>query len=46
MLKGRFNAGGGAVFDLPQVAIESGELKFQYPRRKTTKKPSKYGKPP
>ncbi len=31
-LKGRFNAGGGAVFDLPQVAIERGELKFQYPR--------------
>lgn len=29
-LKGRFNAGGGAVFDLPQVAIEGGELKFQY----------------
>jgi hypothetical protein len=32
VLKGRFNAGGGAVFDLPQVAIERGELKFQYPR--------------
>lgn len=30
-LKGRFNPGGGAVFDLPQVAIENGELKFQYP---------------
>jgi len=33
-LKGRFNAGGGAVFDLPQVAIERGELKFQYPQGK------------
>ena len=32
VLKGRFNAGGGAVFDLPQVAIENGELKFQYPQ--------------
>jgi len=32
VLKGRFNAGGGAVFDLPEVAIESGELRFQYPR--------------
>ena len=30
VLKGRFNAGGGAVFDLPQVTIERGELKFQY----------------
>jgi hypothetical protein len=30
-LKGRFNPGGGAVFDLPQVGIENGELKFQYP---------------
>jgi len=30
VLKGRFNAGGGAVFDLPQVMIERGELKFQY----------------
>jgi hypothetical protein len=30
-LKGRFNSGGGAVFDLPQVGIENGELKFQYP---------------
>jgi hypothetical protein len=30
-LKGRFNPGGGAVFDLPQVAIENGELTFQYP---------------
>lgn len=30
VLKGRFNAGGGAVFDLPQVAIENGELVFQY----------------
>lgn len=34
-LKGRFNPGGGAVFDLPQVTIEGGELKFQYPRGKT-----------
>ncbi len=33
-LKGRFNAGGGAVFDLPQVAIENGELSFGYPRGK------------
>jgi hypothetical protein len=32
VLKGRFNAGGGAVFDLPEVAIERGELRFQYPR--------------
>jgi hypothetical protein len=32
VLKGRFNAGGGAVFDLPQVTIEGGELKFQYPQ--------------
>jgi hypothetical protein len=32
VLKGRFNAGGGAVFDLPEVAIEGGELRFQYPR--------------
>jgi 3-keto-disaccharide hydrolase len=32
-LKGRFNSGGGAVFDLPQVGIENGELRFQYPRR-------------
>jgi hypothetical protein len=31
VLKGRFNAGGGAVFDLPQVTIVGGELKFQYP---------------
>jgi hypothetical protein len=30
-LKGRFNQGGGAVFNLPEVAIEKGELKFQYP---------------
>ncbi|MGA3167575.1 MAG: DUF1080 domain-containing protein [Terriglobia bacterium] len=30
-LKGRFNQGGGAVFNLPEVAIENGELKFQYP---------------
>jgi hypothetical protein len=33
-LKGRFNAGGGAVFDLPQVMIEKGELGFQYPQGK------------
>ncbi len=32
VLKGRFNPGGGAVFDLPEVAIESGELRFQYPQ--------------
>jgi hypothetical protein len=32
VLKGRFNPGGGAVFDLPEVAIEGGELRFQYPR--------------
>jgi len=35
-LKGRFNEGGGAVFDLPQVMIQKGELGFQYP----------HGKPP
>ncbi len=29
-LKGRFNSGGGAVFALPQVSIENGELRFQY----------------
>jgi hypothetical protein len=32
VLKGRFNPGGGAAFDLPEVAIESGELRFQYPQ--------------
>jgi len=32
VLKGRFNPGGGAVFDLPEVAIEKDELTFQYPR--------------
>jgi hypothetical protein len=32
VLKGRFNAGGGAVFDLPKVAIDKGELTFQYPQ--------------
>jgi hypothetical protein len=32
VLKGRFNAGGGGVFDLPQVTIERGELTFQYPQ--------------
>lgn len=30
VLKGRFNAGAGAVFDLPQVAVQNGELTFQY----------------
>jgi hypothetical protein len=35
VLKGRFNQGGGAVFNLPQVAIEKGELKFQYPDDQT-----------
>ncbi len=30
-VKGRFNAGGGAVFDLPQVMIAGGQLGFQYP---------------
>ena len=34
-LKGRFNAGGGAVFDLPQVTIEPEGLKFQYPQWKS-----------
>jgi hypothetical protein len=34
VLKGRFNAGGGAVFDLPQVMINNGELGFQYPQGK------------
>ena len=37
VLKGRFNAGGGAVFDLPEVAIENGELTFQYPQGKPPK---------
>ena len=31
VLKGRFNQGGGAVFDLPVVSIQGGKLKFQYP---------------
>ena len=31
-LVGRFNQGGGAVFDLPEVAIENGELRFEYPQ--------------
>ena len=31
VLKGRFNPGGGAAFDLPQVTIEDGKLNFQYP---------------
>jgi hypothetical protein len=31
VLKGRFNEGSGAVFDLPQVAIQDGKLTFQYP---------------
>src|ERR1035437_5291756 len=31
VLKGRFNEGQGAVFDLPQVTIEKGKLTFQYP---------------
>ena len=44
-LKGRFNAGGGAVFDLPQVAIENGELSFQYPHGNRRTKPSRSGKP-
>ena len=35
VLKGRFNQGGGAVFDLPAVAVEQGELKFQYPQWRT-----------
>jgi len=35
VLKGRFNPGGGAVFDLPLVSVEQGELKFQYPQWKT-----------
>jgi len=34
-LKGRFNQGGGAVFDLPMVTVEHGGLKFQYPQWKT-----------
>ncbi|MGO8793116.1 MAG: DUF1080 domain-containing protein [Terriglobia bacterium] len=37
VLKGRFNPGGGAVFDLPKVAIENGQLSFEYPEgRKQT----------
>jgi hypothetical protein len=31
LLKGRFNEGQGAVFDLAQVSIENGKLTFQYP---------------
>lgn len=31
VLKGRFNPGGGAVFNLPVVKIENGKLTFQYP---------------
>jgi hypothetical protein len=34
VLKGRFNAGGGAVFNLPQVMIAKDELGFQYPQGK------------
>jgi hypothetical protein len=34
-LKGRFNAGGGAVFNLPVVKIEPEGLKFQYPQWKS-----------
>ena len=30
-IKGRFNAGQGAVFDLPQVTIDKANLTFQYP---------------
>jgi hypothetical protein len=30
-LTGRFNQGGGAVFPLPEIAVEDGELKFQHP---------------
>lgn len=30
-VKGRFNQGGGAVFPLPMVAIENGQLKFEHP---------------
>lgn len=29
-LKGRFNLGWGAVFDLPKVAVEKGQLSFAY----------------
>jgi len=32
VLKGRFNPGGGAVFDLPKVTVENGALTFQYPQ--------------
>jgi len=35
VFRGRFNPGGGAVFHLPQVSIEHGLLKFQYPQWKT-----------
>ena len=31
-LKGRFNQGGGAVFDLAEVSIEGGKLTFAYPQ--------------
>jgi hypothetical protein len=33
-LKGRFNQGGGAVFDLPRVSVANGELSFDYPEGK------------
>jgi len=33
-LKGLFNSGGGAAFALPQISIETGELKFQHPQRR------------
>ena len=32
--------GGGAVFDLPQVTIENGELTFQYPQGKPQTNPA------
>lgn len=38
-LRGRYNSGGGAVFDLPVIAIENGELGFQYPVKRGTTQP-------
>ncbi len=31
-LKGRFNNGGGAQFDLPEISVANGELTFAYPQ--------------
>jgi hypothetical protein len=44
-LKGRFNSGSGAVFDVTRVSVENGELKFQYPPH-PWEHPLKAGGPP